>query len=143
MIVNVSITPDDIKRGFPRSICGCPATYAVERATGAKHFHIATTLESVIFMVPGKKDRFFPLPQAARDWIVTFDNDDIAGQPPVLPITFEIEVDDDLVAPERRCPKCDRYLLDLRGTGFSDTSLRKSGQCGQWTETEFFCNARP
>jgi hypothetical protein len=106
MKITVNVTQELVRTGFLRSACGCPVTLAIEAATGARHFSVVTSLTNAIFFVPGKKDRFYPLPAEVQDWIRAFDQADLAGCPEPAPISFELEVDDDIVCSckaERPC----------------------------------------
>lgn len=131
-----------VNTGTLRSVCGCPIAIAIQEATGGHFGSVLVTPHDVIFCRYGEKDIHVELPQNVKEWIHAFDNCDLAGQPPLPdPPVFSIEVPDEVVPNERRCPKCHRHMLDLRNAGFNTRELDKGGTCFQWAENTYACNA--
>jgi hypothetical protein len=128
-----------IARGYPRSACGCPVSLAVTEATGARRMSVITSPDTVSFFTDSGSLVSFPLPREAVRWVEAFDESDLPGQPRVEPISFELEISDEFVAPGRRCPRCGEHMLNMCHVGFKASGLDSGGYCYQWDAGTYTC----
>lgn len=80
-----------------------------------------------------------PLPPEVVKWVDIFDHSDYSGAPQAQPISFELDVPEQFVAPERRCPRCGDHMLDMRHVGFRTSGLDQGGYCYQWDAGTYTC----
>lgn len=90
MKVTIEVTQADIDAGTPGLGCMCPVALAVHRAL--PHLPDAY-IYSYGVAEDSRTAHFADLPRAARDFISTFDGGD-----DVAPLSFDLDVPDDLMA---------------------------------------------
>ena len=85
--MKISVTEQDIKKGFVGECRACPIALAIERATGRVGVAVARTYVNLGEIRATGYHDLADLPESARSFIQRFDS-----RNPVEPFEFELEV---------------------------------------------------
>jgi hypothetical protein len=90
-VLDINVTPDDIRRGIPRDALACPIGLAVRRTIGGEGDCVVLVDNESVFLLGSSSSLVAALPISAVEFTRKFDDDN-----KVYPFDFTIELTEEL-----------------------------------------------